>query len=107
MTFEMNNLKWIIKEATADEVKQEFGDNKNDDSYYYGITTLSKQRILINKEITIEKQKQTLYHELMHCYIYSYITDNLGSIDEETFCDISAKSHDIIHEIAFKYFKNR
>lgn len=105
MKFEMNGLIWIIKDATADEVKQAFGDTKNDDSYYYGITTLSKQRILINNEITIEKQKQTLYHELMHCYIYSYITDNLGSIDEETFCDISAKSHDIIHKIVEEYFR--
>ena len=106
MRFIMNNLKWEIKEATAEEVKKTFNDN-NENSYYCGSITHSSQIILINKETTIERQKETLYHELMHCYLYCYITNNIDNLDEETFCDISAKSHDIIHKIVEDYFNKK
>lgn len=103
MFFEMNGYNWEIKYATAEEVKKEFNDN-NPDSYYFGITTMSKQQILINNEVSIEKQKETLYHELMHCYINCYILDGL-QFDEEGLCNISAKSHNMIHKIAEDFFQ--
>lgn len=103
MKFKMNNLKWEIKQASAEEVKAGFNDN-NPESYYFGSTTLSTQTILINSEVSIEKQRETLYHELMHCYIACYLCDGL-QFDEEGICNISAKSHDIIHEIVEEYFK--
>lgn len=103
MKFKMNELEFTIKNASADEVKKVFND-KNEESYYYGSTTLSKQEILINNEVSIEKQKETLYHELMHCYIYCYLCDGLH-FDEEGICNISAKSHNIIHKIVENYFK--
>lgn len=103
MKFKMNDMEWVIKCASADEVKAVF-DDKDKDSYYYGSTTLSKQEILINNEVSLEKQKETLYHELMHCYIYCYLCDGL-QFDEEGICNISAKSHNMIHKIAEDYFK--
>ena len=103
MKFRMNNLEWEIKEVSADEVKSHFKDG-NEDSYYFGCTTFSKQEVLINGEATLDKQRETLYHELMHCYIYCYICDGL-SFDEEGLCNISAKSHDMIHSIVEEYFK--
>lgn len=103
MKFKMNDLEWTIKYATADEVKAVFDDN-NPDSYYYGSTTMSKQQILINKEVSKEKQKETLCHELMHCYIFCYLCDEL-QFDEEAICNISAKSHNMIHKIVEDYFK--
>ena len=102
MKFKMNELEWSIKDATADEVKAVFND-KNEESYYYGSTTMSTQEILINKEATKEKQRETLYHELMHCYIYCYLCDGL-QFDEEALCNISAKSHNMIHKICEDYF---
>ena len=104
MKFKMNDLEFTIKYASADEVKAVFND-KNENSYYYGSTTLSKQEILINNEISKEKQIETLYHELMHCYIFSYLCDGL-QIDEEGLCDISAKRHNMIHKIVKDYFKD-
>lgn len=103
MKFRMNDLEFTIEYATAEEVKKVFNDKK-EESYYYGSTTLSEQKILINKEVSKEKQKETLYHELMHCYIYCYLCDGL-QFDEEGLCDISAKSHNIIHKIVEEYFK--
>lgn len=103
MKFKMNDLEWSIKYASADKVKAGFND-KSEESYYYGSTTLSKQEILINKEVSKEKQKETLYHELMHCYIFCYLCDGL-QFDEEGICNISAKSHNMIHKITEDFFK--
>lgn len=100
----MNNLVWTIKYATANDVKRVFND-KNEESYYYGCTTMSSQEILINKEVSLEKQRETLYHELMHCYIYSFLCDGL-QFDEEGLCNISAKSHNMIHTICEDFFEN-
>ncbi|MBO7527180.1 MAG: hypothetical protein J6T74_04685 [Clostridia bacterium] len=104
MKFKMNELEWEIKEATADEVKSNFK-SASEESIYFGCTQLSTQTIILNKEASKEKQRQTLYHELMHCYIYCYICDGLN-FDEEGICELSAKSHNMIHEIAERYFKN-
>ena len=52
-----------------------------------------------------EQKRQTLLHELMHCYVWSYVC-GFNNISEEALCDISANSHDIIHEIVENYFKN-
>ncbi len=102
MNFKMNNYNWTIDYATADEVKKVFNDN-NENSYYYGATKLSTQQILINKEVSKEKQKETLYHELMHCYIWSYLSDEIN-YNEEILCDLSSKSHDMIHDVCKNFF---
>lgn len=67
---------------------------------------MSEQRILINNEVSYKKQKQTLYHELIHAYIYSYITDE-GIENEEVICNIGAKSHDLIENITKEFFKKK
>jgi len=105
MKFKMNELEWEIVEATQEEVKSNFND-KNPDSIYFGCTQLSSQKILLNKEASKEKQRITLYHELMHCYLYCYICDGF-QFDEEAICEISAKSHNMIHKIAEEYFKEK
>lgn len=97
MKFKMNDLEWTIEYATYEKIKKGFNDT-NPNSIYFGSTILSEQRVLISKECSLEKQRQTLYHELMHCYIYCYIMDGL-SFDEEGICNISAKSHNMIHKI--------
>ena len=103
MKFKMNDYNWEIKFASAEEVKKTFNDN-HPDSYYFGSTTMSNQLILINNEVSIEKQKETLYHELMHCYINCFLIDSL-QFDEEGLCNISAKSHNMIHKIVEDFFK--
>ena len=105
MKFIMNDLEWEIRYASAEEVKAVFND-KNEESYYFGSTTLSRQEILINKEVSLEKQKETLYHELMHCYINCYLCDGM-QFDEEGLCNISAKSHNMIHKIAEDFFAEK
>lgn len=104
MTFEMNNSYYEIKEVYQEELQKEIVSDK--DSYYYGQTRFRKQLILIDKDLTYERKKKTLYHELMHVYIREYISTRDIELTEEMLCDISANSHDIIHEIVEKYFMN-
>lgn len=105
MKFKMNNIKYEIKEVDSkvmfDEIHQE---NPKDGSDYLGMHIAIKQVIYLNKNLQQDQKKRTLYHELMHCYIWNFLhsCDNYG---EEVLCDISANSHDIIHKIVEDYFK--
>lgn len=104
MKFKMNNRDWKIIEKTQEEMKKEVG---NEDGNFYGLTFYRTQEIWLYKDLYKEQKRQTLMHELMHCYIGTYVTlmENLIKYDEDLLCDISANSHDIIHEIVEEYFK--
>lgn len=103
MKFKMNNVEYIIKEVE----EKDFWEYKveEQDGYYYGQSHFQTQEIWIDKSLSIEKKRKTLYHELTHCYIREYLTSRDINPDEEVLCDISANSHDIIHEIVEEYFK--
>ena len=111
MKFKINNREWYIEEVDIKTIREEYNkdlsDNSkvNEDYVFYGLTTLSKQRVLLNKDIHIERKKKTLYHELMHCYLFTYVSFNNIDFCIDDFCDISANSHDIIHKIVEDYFK--
>ena len=109
MKFEMNGNEWIIKEVSQEDFldynrKNEIDENK----FYNGRTMVIEQEIWIFKGLSKGQKRKTLYHELMHCYIISYVTFmSMDSVDEELWCDISCNSHDIIHGIAEDYFNNK
>ena len=104
MKFKMNNREWKIIEVNAQDLLAEYKRVYEDALYCFGMTKFADQMIFINASMNEEVKKQTLYHELMHCYIWSHLGKDI-ELSEETLCDISANSHDIIHEIAEKYFK--
>jgi Zn-dependent peptidase ImmA (M78 family) len=105
----MNDRTWEIKEISQEEIRQHIEDYKYDGKpseigKYYGQTYFDEQIIYIDKDLHIEQKRQTLLHELMHCYIGCYLYE-FKSFDEENVCNISANSHDIIHKIVEDYFK--
>lgn len=104
MKFKMNNREWVILEKTQEELQKEIG---KEDGYFYGLTFYRTHEIWLYKDLCEAQKRQTLMHELMHCYIGSYITlmDGIIKYEEDLLCDISSNSHDIIHEIVEKYFK--
>ena len=110
MKITIYELMGLVKDGKAPK-KIKFGnieleyDEGCEDYFFYGLTTLSKQRVLLNKDIHIERKKKTLYHELMHVYKDVFIGNEEWKISEEELCDISACSHDIIHKIVEDYFK--
>ena len=103
MEFNMNNKKYIILEVSQDELQKEQGDI---DGTYFGLTIPSKQQIWLWKDLKKEQKKQTLLHELFHCYVMNYITTNQCNFEEDIWADISANSHELIHEVVDKYFQN-
>ena len=102
----MNERLWEIEEieqsrfyATEDE--KERGD-------CYGMCVYNEQKIYLWKDLCKEQKRQTLMHELMHCYIGSYISfEDIENFNEDVMCNISANSHDIIHKITEEYFKEK
>lgn len=104
MKFEINGRLWKIEEVDKEWLLEEYKKEYIDAVYCFGLTRYSQQIIYINNEPCRDVKKQTLYHELMHCYLWSYI-HIFDNVSEEALCDISANSHDMIHEIVETYFK--
>ena len=98
MKFKMNNQEWEIKEINQEEFNDNL-DHTKEEGYFFGQSHFNTQEIWIDKSLKREKKRNTLYHELMHVYLKTYVTNGDCSYDEEAMCDISANSHDIIHEI--------
>ena len=108
MKFKMNNREWIIKEVEQSVFWESDNDleNMNDNEHYFGKTRFNTQEIWLDNKIAKDLKKKTLYHELLHCYRGSYVCFNdLDDYSEDFWCDLSANSHDIIHEIVENYFK--
>ena len=102
MDFKMNGRIIRIIEVGQEVLQREMGEI---DGMYFGLAIPDKQLVYILDTLSDEQKRKTLYHELMHCYIFTFITFNPIECNEDTWCDISANSHDIIHDIVEKYFK--
>ena len=106
MKFKMNDREWIIKEVEQNELCSAHNDFSGD-GCHYGTTFPNNQEIWLYKDIKKETKEKTLYHELMHCYLYSFISFNNIDFSIDDFCNISANSHNIIHKIAKEYFNEQ
>lgn len=107
MKFKMNNREWEIAEISQEDIRKTFTkfDGEPQPGRYFGLTCFDSYKIYLDKDICLEQKKQTLKHELMHCYIGCYISLDTLKCGEEDLCDISANSHDMIHKICEEYFK--
>lgn len=109
MKFEMNNREWEIIELSQEEIREKIREYKYDgepkEGRYFGLTYLDNSKIYIDKDLCLDQKKQTLKHELMHCYIGCYLFNIEKEYTEEDLCNISSNSHDIIHKIVEDYFK--
>lgn len=107
MKFKMNGRTWTIKEVDQKWFWEDDGklDEMNNREHFFGRTCFSEQMICLDKDISAEQKRKTLYHELLHCYIGMYIGfSGIGEQNEEFVCDLTANAHDIINEIVEKYF---
>ena len=105
MKFKMNNHEWKIKEVTREEIKRIYERETGEETLMvYGLTKYDSHEIYINSEMCHDMKRKTMMHELMHCYVEEYVSLELDDYKEETMCNISANSHDIIHEIVKEYF---
>ena len=110
--FKMNNRNWQIEETSQEEIKtmqnkrraNEDENVKSTDTRYYGITYADTQKIYLDKDLTEDRKRATLIHELTHCYIIEHITHCDKTYDEEMIADIVSNCFDIIKEIVNDYF---
>ncbi len=109
MKFKMNDREWEIIELSQEEIREKFREYEYDgepkEGRYFGLTYLDNSKIYIDKDLCLVQKKQTLKHELMHCYIGCYLFNVEKEYTEEDLCNISSNSHDIIHKIIEDYFK--
>jgi hypothetical protein len=110
MTFMMNDRRWIIKEVAQEVFWEDDGglDKMNNNEYYFGRTHFDTCEIWLYRNMSEEQKRKTLYHELLHCYRGMFLTfSSLDNQDEDTWCDITANAHDIIHTIIDDYFLHK
>lgn len=108
MKFKMNNHQWEMIEISKDKIKEIYEKETGEETLYvYGLTKYDNHKIYINEELCYDMKRKTIMHELMHCYKEEYISLELDNIEEETLCNISANSHDIIHNIVEQYFSKK
>lgn len=116
MTIKMNDVVFEIKEISQKEYKEY---RKKEDTktcceetdttkgMYFGATHTYSNIIFIDKDLSLDRKRKTLIHELTHCYISEYITHEEKQFSEEDVADISANSHDIVHAIVDNYFNKK
>lgn len=111
MNFKINNRDWKIVELSQDEMRNVIKNYKYDgepkEGKYFGLTYIDSQIIYIDEDLCKQQKRQTLLHELMHCYIGSYLFSNSRDYTEEDLCNISSCSHDIINKIINDYFERK
>lgn len=109
MKFKMNDRDWEIIELSQEEMRKIFKNYKYDgepqQGKYFGLTYADTQKIYIDKDLHIQQKRQTLLHELLHCYLLCFNMQYGNGYTEEDVCNISSCSHDIIHKIVEDYFK--
>lgn len=105
MTFSINEELWTIKEISDEEMYKQNHEEYNDDgSHILGLTCPVTKEIFLLKDLDDIQKRKTLMHELMHCYLFTYVSFNNINFSIDDFCDISANSHDIINKIVNEYF---
>lgn len=104
MKFRINNDNWQIKETDKDTIRDLWNKITGEDTVVFGLTVKTSQVIFINNDICEEQKIKTLKHELAHCYIWEYGFYYVEA-DEETICEIVAKSNDFINRVVDKYRK--
>jgi len=105
MKFQINNDEWKIEKINNAEMNIIVSSDKRE-TFTHGTTQYDCNTIYINEE-TPNKRK-TLYHELMHLYMYEYGHNQWNKeFNNEDVCEISASSHDFIHNIVEEYFNSK
>lgn len=106
MTFSINNVEWTISLVNKNDLLKLYKDNNDEDcNFAFGVCIYSEHRILINKNMCIEQQINTLKHELTHCYIFNYGLFNVPNFTEEMVCDLVSSIHNFISEVVDNFKK--
>lgn len=108
MKFKINSSEWEIKEISLLELNQKYIDTHDEVQgkglYVFGLCRYPEHIIYLNKELHRDQLKETLKHELTHCYLWS-VGMQFDKFEEEDICNIVSSSNSFINEIVNEYFK--
>lgn len=85
MIIKINGLEWTVFFVTREHDKLEM-----DDMQCMGITYFSDLQIYLDKTLSAELMRQTVIHELVHAFLFSYgihIECDNDKDTEEAVCD--------------------
>ena len=99
MKFTVNGLKWCMEYVSADNISM-----NNDGGKFLGLTEYDKQYISIRTELSQHLTRQTVIHELSHCFLFSYGI-SCDWYDEEQVCNFIGSYADQIIRITDKFMK--
>lgn len=100
MKFKMGNDEWLIQ-TISNKMMNEI-ENAEEGEFIQGVTRYAELKVYINDDAP--NKEVTLYHELMHCYMFEYGHNQWHrTFNNEDVCEISASAYPIIREIVKKY----
>lgn len=100
MRFKANNLTWNI-----DFVNEDTSLMNSDNGMYFGLTEYQSQKISIRTGLSKEMTRETVIHELVHCFLFSFGVCGFTSLNEEQVCNFVGSHLDKIYEITEKFMK--
>lgn len=94
MQIKINGLKWTIQNAKSGSENL-----KIDGNSCFGVTNYPNLRITLQEEQPIELYRQTVIHELIHAYIFSFGVHLVANENtEEPICDFIGAHLDKIYD---------
>lgn len=106
MKFKINDRDWEILEVNQAKMR-ELEHDEDEKNTYFGLTNYEEQLIYIWEDLHPQQKRQTLIHELFHCYVGCYYSFQDTAYSEEIVCNLVGNSHDIIHKIVDDYFAEK
>lgn len=103
MIIKINNLNWTVFFVPRKHEKLEL-----EDTQCMGVTYFSDLQIYIDESLSDELIRQTVIHELIHAFLFSYGVHIECSYDkdvEEAFCDFCGAYFDKVQKVANKIIK--
>lgn len=107
--FDMNGIEYTIKEVSNEEIKEcdknDFPNEDNSNSLFYGLTRHNVNEVLLNKDCALDRKVSTLKHELTHVFLENSGIAYYGKqYTEEEVCNIVSASTDFINTVVNNYF---
>lgn len=98
MRFKANKLNWTIEYADEDHISM-----NDEGGIYFGRAVYLEQKIFIRTGMSTELTRETVIHELVHCFLFSYGIKGTEKYSEEQMCVFIGAHADSIIEITDKF----
>ena len=85
--FKMNDNNWTIEEKMQSEIQETMKQRGNEiekGSKWFGITMTDTHQIFLDQDLHEDRKRNTLKHELTHCYIVNFAVIDAAGVVHKT-----------------------